>query len=61
MVNWIITQFGQYEPLVDPSTGIPYEGLASVDFTYLAALFFFGMLLLYCLRIILAFFKGVAN
>ena len=53
MVNWIIQQFGQYEPLVDPSTGIPYEGLASVDFTYLAALFFFGMMLLYCLRIIL--------
>lgn len=59
MISWFVTNFGQYEPLKDPVTGEFLQGIASIDFTYIAAVVFFGMLLLYVLRIILAFFKGV--
>lgn len=59
MISWFINFFGQYQPLSDPGTGIPYEGIASVDFTYIGTVCLFFLMLLYVLRIILAFFKGV--
>lgn len=59
MINWIVTNFGQYQPLTDPNTGEVLQGIASIDWTYLVAVGLFALLLLYVLRIILAFFKGV--
>lgn len=59
MINWIVTNFGEYTPNVDPNTGEYLQGLASINFTWLVSVGLFALLLLYVLRIILAFFKGV--
>ena len=57
MLQWVIDNFGQYAPLTDPVTGEALPDLASIDWTYVAAVLFFAILLIYALRIILAFFK----
>lgn len=59
MIQWVIDNFGQYVPLGDANG--TYEGLASVDWTYIFACLLFLTMLIYCLRIILAFFKGVTK
>lgn len=59
MINWIVNNFGEYTPNIDPNTGEYLQGIASINFTWLVSVGFFALLLLYVLRIILAFFKGV--
>lgn len=59
MIQWVIDNFGQYVPLGDVNG--PFEGLASIDWTYIFACLLFLTMLTYCLRIILAFFKGVTK
>lgn len=60
MLQWVIDNFGQYAPITDPVTGEALPDLASIDWSYIAAVLLFMILLIYALRIILAFFKGVS-
>lgn len=50
--------FGVYTPLVDPVTGSVVIGVAGVDWTWIAGVFLFGILLYGFLRLVAVLLKG---
>lgn len=60
MIDLFISIFGEYQPLVD-EYGVPLSGIESINFTYIGTVVMFMFFVVFVLRIMTIFFKGVMN
>lgn len=58
MIDLFVDIFGEYQPLTD-ANDIPLEGLACIDWTYIGSVVCFLIFLVFILRMMIVFFKGV--
>ena len=59
-IDKIISIFGEYAPLTD-SNGFVIDGIQGIDFTYIGTVVLFCIFVVFILRIMTIFFKGVMN
>lgn len=60
MIDLITDLLGTYTPLMD-EYNVPYEGIASLNIDYIVTAVVFVMFIVFVLRTMLIFFKGVLN